>query len=170
MTADVRNTLKKRERLSSGIGLSRLFAGGRYGSTEGMRYCFNAGNSLPYNRIVVSVPKKCFRRAVKRNLLKRRIREAYRLNKSLLPVFPDGGTDILFIYSTGEILDFNAVTTAVTTILTTVAERITARTTKTRTTPTQVQVNADASSTKVNADGAESTPQDNAGASEAPQE
>jgi ribonuclease P protein component len=31
--------------------------------------------------MAVSVPKRLFRRAVDRNLLKRRIREAYRLNK-----------------------------------------------------------------------------------------
>jgi len=32
--------------------------------------------------MAVSVPKRLFKRAVDRNLLKRRIREAYRLNKS----------------------------------------------------------------------------------------
>ena len=85
-------------------------------------------NSLPYNRIVVSVPKRCFKRAVKRNLLKRRIREAYRLNKQLLLVsMPDGGTDILFIYSTKEVLDFSAVQEAVTSSLTAVAARLAAR-------------------------------------------
>ncbi len=31
--------------------------------------------------ILVSVPKRCFKRAVKRNRVKRQIREAYRLNK-----------------------------------------------------------------------------------------
>jgi len=34
--------------------------------------------------MAVSVPKRLFKRAVDRNLLKRRIREAYRLNKSEL--------------------------------------------------------------------------------------
>lgn len=34
--------------------------------------------------MAVSVPKRIFRKAVDRNLLKRRIREAYRLNKSIL--------------------------------------------------------------------------------------
>lgn len=77
---------------------------------------------------MVSVPKRCFKRAVKRNLLKRRIREAYRLNKQLLPVsMPDGGTDILFIYSTKEVLDFSAVQEAVTSSLTAVAARLAAR-------------------------------------------
>ena len=34
--------------------------------------------------MAVSVPKRLFKKAVDRNLLKRRIREAYRLNKNIL--------------------------------------------------------------------------------------
>lgn len=119
--------MKKKERLSVGTDLSRLFASGRYGFTDGLRYCYRIGNELPFNRIVVSVPKKCFRRAVKRNLLKRRIREAYRLNKNLLPVNAEkGGTDILFIYSSKDILDFNAVVLSVRNILESLAAKVTA--------------------------------------------
>ena len=35
-------------------------------------------------QVMFSVPKKQFRKAVHRNLLKRRMREAFRLNKSIL--------------------------------------------------------------------------------------
>lgn len=127
MDNDFRKTLKKKERLSVGTDLSRLFASGRYGFTDGFRYCYRTGNELPFNRIVVSVSKKCFRRAVKRNLLKRRIREAYRLNKNLLPVNAEkGGTDILFIYSSKDILDFNAVVLSVRNILESLAAKVTA--------------------------------------------
>ncbi len=127
MDIDFRKTLKKKERLSVGTDLSRLFASGRYGFTGGFRYCYRTGNELPFNRIVVSVPKKCFRRAVKRNLLKRRIREAYRLNKNLLPVNAEkGGTDILFIYSSKDILDFNAVVLSVKNILESLAAKVVA--------------------------------------------
>lgn len=127
MDNDFRKTLKKKERLSVGTDLSRLFASGRYGFTDGFRYCYRMGNELPFNRIVVSVPKKCFRRAVKRNLLKRRIREAYRLNKNLLPVNAEkGGTDILFIYSSKDILDFNAVVLSVRNILEGLAAKVVA--------------------------------------------
>ena len=127
MDNDFRKTLKKKERLSVGTDLSRLFASGRYGFTDGFRYCYRIGNELPFNRIVVSVPKKCFRRAVKRNLLKRRIREAYRLNKNLLPVNAEkGGTDIIFIYSSKDILDFNAVVLSIRNILEGLAAKVTA--------------------------------------------
>ena len=127
MDNDFRKTLKKKERLSVGTDLSRLFASGRYGFTDGFRYCYRIDNELPFNRIVVSVPKKCFRRAVKRNLLKRRIREAYRLNKNLLPVNAEkGGTDILFIYSSKDILDFNTIVLSVRNILENLAAKVTA--------------------------------------------
>ena len=127
MDNDFRKTLKKKERLSVGTDLSRLFASGRYGITDGFRYCYRIGNGLSFNRIVVSVPKKCFRRAVKRNLLKRRIREAYRLNKNLLPVNAEkGGTDIIFIYRTKDILDFSTIVLSVRNILENLAAKVAA--------------------------------------------
>lgn len=127
MDNDFRKTLKKKERLSVGTDLSRLFASGRYGITDGFRYCYRIGNGLSFNRIVVSVPKKCFRRAVKRNLLKRRIREAYRLNKNLLPVNAEkGGTDIIFIYRTKDILDFGTIVLSVRNILESLAAKVVA--------------------------------------------
>ena len=59
------------------------------------------------NAIIVSVPKRNFKRAVKRNLLKRRIRESYRLNKGLL-VAPQGcRTNALFVYVAKEVTQFS---------------------------------------------------------------
>ena len=68
-----------------------------------------SASNLP-GRILVSVPKRCFKRAVKRNLLKRRIREAYRVQK--LP-----GADIMFQYNSAELADFAAVRADITAIL-----------------------------------------------------
>lgn len=126
MTDTSRNTLKKQERLSSKSGLSGLFSGGKYGSCNGIKYCYRTGNSLPYNRIVVSVPKRLFKRAVKRNLLKRRIREAYRISKNILPIYSSekGGTDILFSYTVQEVRNYTDILANIQEILSLVSSRI----------------------------------------------
>lgn len=100
---EVRSTLKKRERLSSKGAVDALLKSGKYGVSGVLKYVYRRDNGLPFSRIMVSVPKKLFRRAVKRNLLKRRIREAYRLNKNIVIPGEAGGTDILFIYRSKEI-------------------------------------------------------------------
>ena len=59
------------------------------------------------NAIIVSVPKRNFKRAVKRNLLKRRIRESYRLNKGILAA-PEGCSfNILFVYVAKDIKEYS---------------------------------------------------------------
>lgn len=91
------NTLGKAERLSGKKSISTLLADGRWGSLGHFRYCWVAQeDSAAPARILVSVPKRFFKRAVKRNLLKRRIREAYRVQKVC-------GVDILFQYNSQEV-------------------------------------------------------------------
>lgn len=53
---------------------------------------------------MISVSRRNFKRAVDRNLIKRRIRESFRLNKNLLPVRPN--LLIAYIYTAKEILTF----------------------------------------------------------------
>lgn len=87
--------------------INELLAKGHYGNIPCMRYCVRKNTGAEVNRIMVSVSKKFFKRAVKRNLLKRRIRESYRKQKGILPA--EGGIDILFMYNTKEILTYNQI-------------------------------------------------------------
>ena len=68
---------------------------------------FPTDNGEDKSRIMVSVPKKLFKRAVKRNLLKRRIRESWRKLKHQLNT--DKGMDILFMYSTKDVLTYQEI-------------------------------------------------------------
>ena len=111
------NTLKKEERLSGKTAVSALMSKGKWGYCGLFKFCILA-NGLDFCRILVSVPKRNFKRAVKRNLLKRRIREAYRTRKNLAA---GKGLDILFFYNSTEICDFATVQAEIEEILRSVA-------------------------------------------------
>lgn len=118
MDVTAANTLPKEERLSGKRSISRLMSEGRWGSCPGFKFCCLSGTGEEKGRVMVSVPKRFFKRAVKRNLLKRRIRESWRIQKHQLEVA--GGADLLILYNTAEILSFDQVREAVAGIITTV--------------------------------------------------
>ncbi len=111
MEQQTSNTLPKKERLCGKTGISMLLAKGKHGKVQDMRFLFMKETGHETNRIMISVPKKLFKRAVKRNLLKRRIRESYRKQKHNLTV--EGGLDVLFMYSTKDILSYGEIYSAV---------------------------------------------------------
>ena len=111
MEGQTSNTLAKKERLCGKTGISMLLAKGRHGNVPGMRFLCRKGTGNDVNRIMVSVPKKLFKRAVKRNLLKRRIRESFRKQKHNLAI--ENGLDLLFMYSTKDIMTYEQIYEAV---------------------------------------------------------
>ena len=111
--------LPKSERLCGLKAVGELFQTGKSASAGCLRCKYLLREDGEASRIVVSVPKRSFKRAVKRNLLKRRIRESYRRQKALL----GPGVDILFIYTAAEVLPYEVVYADMATLLHTVSVR-----------------------------------------------
>ena len=98
-------TLPKAERLCGKTAVVSLFEAGKSISAGCLRCKYLVRADEAPSRIVVSVPKRNFKRAVRRNLLKRRMREAYRRQKDLLVP----SVDVLFIYTSSEVQPYEVV-------------------------------------------------------------
>lgn len=118
------NTLSRNERLRSFGAIRRLFKDGRGGFIYPLRYIVYAEPSEELSASVLfSTPKKFHKRANRRNLLRRRMREAYRLNRELLASEGKTGTvELALIYSTKEIHDYKTIENAVKRVLARVAQ------------------------------------------------
>ncbi len=108
------NTLKRSELLKSEKSITELFETGHSLFIYPVRLVFKARADQDISPIKVgfSVSKKNFKRAVDRNLIKRRMREGYRLNKQIL--FKDipndfRGLDIMFLYQGKSVEDFDKI-------------------------------------------------------------
>ncbi len=97
--------LPKTERLSGATAVAALLEHGKHFQAGCLRCKYMPRADEGPSRIVVSVPKRSFKRAVKRNLLKRRIRESYRRQKSLLT----GTWDLLIVYTSREVLPYETI-------------------------------------------------------------
>ena len=112
-------SLPKTERLCGKTAVVGLFEHGKSLSAGCLRCKYMIRADEGPSRIVVSVPKRHFKRAVKRNLLKRRLREAYRHQKDLL----GPSVDILFIYTSTEVLPYETIYADMANLLQTVSAR-----------------------------------------------
>ncbi len=107
-------TFIKDERLCKKILIAKLFREGHSFYIHPFRVTF-IETEIPVNipaQVLISVPKQNLRKAVQRNKIKRRIREAYRINKGILY---DDLTErqqqmaLCIIYTSKEILPFNLI-------------------------------------------------------------
>jgi len=110
-------SFKRSERLTSSKSISLLFKEGSSVSAYPVRILFLTRDKGEHPlSIAISVPKRLYKRAVDRNLLKRRIREAFRLNKShfyvrLLQM--DVSVNLVIQYQHKEILDYKTIESGV---------------------------------------------------------
>jgi ribonuclease P protein component len=102
-------TFTKSERLCSKVIMDEMFEKGRIIVVPSFKLIWlkaEEGTGQPV-QIVISVPKRNFKKAVDRNLLKRRIREAYRRNKDIIYSSISGQTFYLMLIYTGkEIIEY----------------------------------------------------------------
>ena len=120
------HTLPRQERLRSLKAIRRLFGEGHSGFAYPVRYVYllEEGIIVPSGERAVqamfSVPKKFHKRANRRNLHKRRMREAYRLGRDgICERLRQSGKhlQIAFIYSTKESHSYKTISNAVQRIL-----------------------------------------------------
>lgn len=119
--------LYKIEKLCSETAIDRLFRRDDPAVSSALAYPLRASwrrndtRTPSTAQFLISVPKKRIRLAVGRVLMRRRIREAYRLNRHLLP--PDSRLDIAFIYVAAEQLPYARIQAAMRRLLAKIAEQ-----------------------------------------------
>lgn len=120
--------LYKKEKLCSVVAIEQLF--GNNGA-DFSRLCYplrvvarnNPRRSSDASiQFLISVPKKRLRHAVDRVLMRRRIREAFRLHKSQYPI-PDGlRVDLAFVYVGNGLTNYQVISKSMIRLLTAMSE------------------------------------------------
>lgn len=100
---------RKEERLRRKKHIEELFQKGTSFNLYPFRILFlvHPDPAWAHHQVLISVSVKKFKRAVDRNLIKRRIREAYRLQKN--KISPNSKLLIGFQYTAREILPFQEI-------------------------------------------------------------
>lgn len=127
-TKDVSFTFGKSEKLCKTKSIDRLFLKGDSFIAYPLRVVYfleereEEKNDLSVSSVLVSVSKKKFKRAVKRNRVKRLIREAYRLNKTQFldsVELENKQIEIAFLYLKSELPTYEEIEKAMMKALTT---------------------------------------------------
>ena len=104
----------KNQKLCNDKSIERLFENGKYLTENPFRIIYNSYNNNEdvFVKVLIVVPKKRVRSASDRNVLKRRVKEAYRLQKSELEKYLKSNNhqlNLAIIYQKHEILDYKLI-------------------------------------------------------------
>lgn len=119
--------LYKIEKLCSETAIERLFSRTDAAVSSTLSYPLRLAwrvdreRSVECPRFLVSIPKKRLRHAVDRVAMRRKVREAYRLNRHLIG--RDLPVDLAFIYVADKLLPYQRVESAVKRLLSQVASQ-----------------------------------------------
>lgn len=105
-------SFSKIERLCSKKSIDYLFTKGESKTQFPIKLIYTLSEfESPFPvRAMFVVPKKKHKRANQRNILKRRMREIYRLNKhDLYQAVTNSKYDIMFVYLSNEVCDYEAI-------------------------------------------------------------
>ena len=109
----LKNSFKKQERLTGKKNFEKLVTSGqRVHLSPFIVYWTYLSDQEPPVRIAISIPKKKIKQATVRNLLKRRVRESYRINKHPLnDLLEERNIQLylLIVYVSNEILEFKII-------------------------------------------------------------
>lgn len=138
-----RYTFNKREKLKSRKAIEELFHSGSSLSSPPFRLVYRKIEQTTSSPLVtndreesrgtspvlmtVAVPKKLIKKAVHRNLLKRRTREAYRLNKLSICALAKKKNvhyELLFLYQATEIVEYSLIRSSIQALLFRLTEKI----------------------------------------------
>ncbi len=116
-----RYTFGKKEKLCSKLVIDELFKIGKSFKVYPLRVIYQPLESNDSTaKLLISVPKKRFGKAVSRNKIKRLIREAYRLNRSeLIEKWQSDGKyfALAFVYIGNDIPNYHDLTASIKQIL-----------------------------------------------------
>lgn len=116
------NTFRKEERLCNQVLIDKLFRSGRSFTIFPLKvhYLWIDHYEEAPSRVVVSVSKKLHKNATTRNKIKRRIKEAYRLNKNdIIENLQKNNASLLlaFIYTSKLLIPYKKLETIIIIIL-----------------------------------------------------
>lgn len=105
----LKNSFSKEEKLCSEKDIDLVYKTGQSFLSHPVVIYHLPMPGISLSKVLVSVSKRKFKKAVDRNLLKRRMREAYRLNKSIL----SSKSFLAFVYVGNEPATFQTIEKAI---------------------------------------------------------